>query len=960
MARTVKIVQASRLELRNVTTTEGTVEEYIIITGSPAVVLVDEDEVEGARLEYNKTRRKLRVVGAGSFKSKTETVAGKDFDVDLETQGLQGSDVFIATEDIDIVGISCERLPGQLEVQSGYFSPCARCGTSTDAYGFRASNITLYPGDRLIARDVTILLGGVPVFYLPIVVVFLNDPTRQPRFEINQTSTTDGTTVDLDLPFTISDFGAGFTLLRYFEKRTPAFGFGVDLTLYDIFSGSNRTRLFFMALPPPVGNPGGAQFAYQVTATGEVLLRVGVDPEDELPPLRYELNINRVDSGISEANDLRGVTGENKRSNFSVRLTLENENYLAQLETRGFWDHRDLPIPGDQVSEATYNAGLPRGVLYLPEFRFTARGNLLPKFDVFSVTAWGFTLGIVTAPFDPLNTSARRLAGNGPYVSAGKLSFNWGVGLDVAPWQEARVNGTATFRGQYYSTSNPDPTDPNAYGDPERNITFGANLSFRQSLFANAVDFNAAYAYTIAEGESPFAFDKIPTRPPNSSLTLGLNARPFPWAGASFGQRIEFTRLANPLDPLTFSLTLNPAPINAAFTSSFDWDTNMPVAYSVSLGNSVPSGVNFSVQTGYQFAQRLTPNFVPRWDDLRFTVGYRSPDAGRFSASLSFVQNLNNGEIRGWTASSLWILGSTENPVTLNLTQTLTPPQYSNIAPSPPQEYARLNGSFSLRFQNYTLNLTNNLDFKPFTFSPSTPQPNSNFSVSLSGTEPLPWSLTFNSTVDLATFELFRPSLIGSIGTRAEVQGGAFEFNLSFLLQLPWRDQTDWRISSASLNFGWDVLPGFSMFGNVTYSRTLEGGFFKDSFVFNPFGVSLGFAQIGSQRPNVFFALYIAGRYEYSDNPAEQGQRPIFTPGTVAGVTTSSSGGSFPSDFRPVFVMRYDQCCYAIQIVVDGTPKEGVNFSFSIILPFGKQDLFTTSATEGVRFPILPFIPPLK
>ena len=65
-ARTVKIVQASRLELRNVTLPDGAIEEYIIITGAPAVVLIDADEVSGERLEYNKTRRKLRVIGNGS------------------------------------------------------------------------------------------------------------------------------------------------------------------------------------------------------------------------------------------------------------------------------------------------------------------------------------------------------------------------------------------------------------------------------------------------------------------------------------------------------------------------------------------------------------------------------------------------------------------------------------------------------------------------------------------------------------------------------------------------------------------------------------------------------------------------------------------------------------------------------------------------------------------------------
>ena len=51
LARTVKIVQASKLELRNVTLPDGAIEEYIIITGAPAVVLIDQDEVSGERLK---------------------------------------------------------------------------------------------------------------------------------------------------------------------------------------------------------------------------------------------------------------------------------------------------------------------------------------------------------------------------------------------------------------------------------------------------------------------------------------------------------------------------------------------------------------------------------------------------------------------------------------------------------------------------------------------------------------------------------------------------------------------------------------------------------------------------------------------------------------------------------------------------------------------------------------------
>ena len=974
LASTVKIVQASRLELRNVTLPDGSIEEYIIITGNPAVVQIDADEVSGERLEYNKTRRKLRVIGNGSFKSKTETVAGKDFDVDLESQGLQGADVFIATQDIDIIGIACQRLPGQLEIQDGYFSPCARCGKEQDAYGFKANEITLYPGDRLIARNVTILAGGVPVFYLPIVVIFLNDPSRQPRLDLNQTSGSDGVTVDLDLPFTISDFGQGFTLLRYFEKRTPAFGFGVDLTLYDLFGGSNRSRFFFMALPPPVGSTSGVQLAYQVSGAGEIPLTGTVDTEDEFPGLRYDVQINRVDSGITKRTDLRGVSGENKRSNFSLLLSLETNLYAVQLETRGFLDHRDAPVAGDPLSLAAYNASLPGVAQFLPELRFSARGGLLPKLGPISLSAWGVTLGYVVAPFNAFNPSARRAAGDSPYVSAGKFSVNWTLGLDAPLWDGARVNGSSGFRGQYYSTRNPDATDPLLDGDFERNIAFNLGLNFSQSLFSNAVTFNAAYNYSISEGESPFAFDRVAQRRPTSSLSLGLRAAPFTWLNFGAAQRFEFTRLQNPYDPFTLNLGISPTPISANLGASYDWKTNKPIGYNLSLQNTVSSGLSFSAQTGYRFSDPLNPAFVPLWDDLRFTLGYRTPDA-RFSAGLGVTQNLNNGEIRFFTLNSSLILGERDAPITINLNQTLTPPQYSNLAPNLPQPYARLSGSLSARWQRrseagadpqdltaqlepqtFTLTFEDSLDFAPYTFAPNTPFPNSRVALTLTGTAPLPWSLRLSAGVDLATVEFYQPTLSGQISSKSDTQGGLFEFALNFQLLLPWRNQDDWRFSSVSLSGAWDVLPGFSIFSSVTYSRTLNSGVFRDRFNLNPIGFSFAFSEAGSTRPSVFFAVLLRGTYEFSDAPGST--LPTYTP--PPSNVGSSSSVPFLSDLRPIFVLTFDQCCYSVVFTFDSTQQAGINFSISLILPFGKQDIFTDSPIDGVRFPILPFIPAIR
>ena len=63
-ARTVKIISADTLELRQV---DG--QELVIITGEAVELRVDDDVVRARRVEFNRTRRVLTLVGAASYRS---------------------------------------------------------------------------------------------------------------------------------------------------------------------------------------------------------------------------------------------------------------------------------------------------------------------------------------------------------------------------------------------------------------------------------------------------------------------------------------------------------------------------------------------------------------------------------------------------------------------------------------------------------------------------------------------------------------------------------------------------------------------------------------------------------------------------------------------------------------------------------------------------------------------------
>jgi hypothetical protein len=990
-AKKIEIIQAQRLEFRNVTTPDGKIEEYVTITGNPAIVRIEKDELEANRIEFNKTKRKLYIVGQGVLRGEKETIAGVDFVVDTSDNSLEGVDVLIATTDIDVVGISVERLPGQLEVQNGYFSPCSRCGKVGDAYGFRAGSLTLFPGDRLIARDVTILIAGEPILYLPIMIVLLSEPSRQPRWVIrvggldlggnsSGGATATGSSlpnVELDLPFTTGDFGLGFTLLRYYGDRNPAFGFGVDWTLLDLFGGVNKSRVFFIALPPPPGIVGtsdyfGAPLAYRLESAGTFDITPGSDPEDALPSVRYSFSLSRQDEGIIRNEDLRGVTGPQRRTDFGAKFNFDTAGYGLELELSSYFLNRDLPYRAIEPSRLfPYQIYVPPNTLYFPEFRFTAKDSLLPKYGGLGVQNFSITIGVLTAPYNRLNRSATFAADSYTgLITAGKFDLKYGLGFNIIPWDGASFSSSFRFEGRYYSTRNPDSNLPiatqrlNPTGEFERNVDVQLNARFSQAIFKDLarVDFTADYGST--SGESPFAFDAVSLREPALRTGLTLGYKPLAWLGFTLSDSASFTATKSKLDPAQFSVSLTPVFGNLTLGASYNLETGILQAWNLNGSLIAPFGITLRFGTG----QNLNPNFPVSstlfYRFLPFTLDavFNSSDGGKFSAFANFVQDLNpDGRVQNFGVGFTWRFGDAENPYALSFNQSLRPAQ-SDTGANSLSAYSTLQGSLRFTWRGLSVAFENTLDFKPFFYLKQTQtipaggnpnliqyglSPNSFINLTVSGDAPLIWSLGFSSKLDLQSFEFYQPTLRGSLDT--STQGSSFDLGLGFIFQLPYRDQNDFRLSSLRLQFGWDVLPGFSISGSITYARNLNSttGIFTDSFNFTPLAFTTAFASLGSDKPDVFFSVLLQGTYDFDDDP-KNGGIPVFN---------SSANRTL---WRPIFILTYDLCCYTLQFKLDTTPEKGAIFTFSFILPFGGKQDALISDEKGLRFPILPFIPPIK
>ncbi len=411
----IRILEAERLEIR----TEGEEEVYILV-GRPVRLEREGEAIEAARVVYLKAQGRLRLLEGVRYKDREgRLIEAEELLLDLKTEGFEGVEVRLEAKNLLLTGPLCQRAAGAILLERGYATPCKACGHEVPDYAFRAQEIVLYPGDRVVARGVVLLWREEPLLELPALVLFLSE--RQPRLEFGMDA--EGFFFKSALPY-VSPWGIGFTLLNYFGGR--GYGFGLD----HIGLGEAKERYFFLHTPLEAFQ---YRLQYELRRPMEALL-AQVERDDTREKLtRLRLEASREERATPPH------TG--------------NWRYALRLE--GFLDHDPATPP-------------PRTLQRLPEAEVSA-----PTFreGPFSL-GFGLTLGYYQAETNPLNRSAQAL---GPYAGAFRGVVTHTETLSLAPWTGGSLGLQNRYRGFFYSTQNPT-------GEYERQIDWTLEARFRQDL----------------------------------------------------------------------------------------------------------------------------------------------------------------------------------------------------------------------------------------------------------------------------------------------------------------------------------------------------------------------------------------------------------------------------------------------------------------------------------------------
>ena len=550
----------SSLEIRNAVLPSGEEVQYYVVRGLPVTITIDDDQtVVAEHLEIDLTNDLIRIIGFGSITTAEESFSGENLVVNLDDESFTGKDVLIVTEAIDVLGVDAERVPGQIDVLSGTFSPCSRCEQQVQDFGFRARRLELYPGDRLVAFNVTVVIREFPVLFLPLLVVPLAPPDRQPQLTLTQGTETERANVFVDWPYVSGPNALGTFSLRYYADIMPGEGnfFSNNLlggSVQASYLGGGINHRFYTDIGAGVFDFFYVPSFIDYVGSGADRLPTDKTRDEFTLRFRYDTAPELSDQDLVTTNVLfeRDDARLQRIAEYGVSLSRTFGRVRATVNTQGFIDLD----PDDDVDTPSYDGAEP--------LRTPAALDFRAEDEPFSIGPFRFSnLRLNMGVFEDQSNPTNRSAASRFRVSAGRVLEQHSITLEpLNPWTGLSISGSTDFLGQYYSTQ-------------ERFVDWYTRLEISQT-FGNSGSFNLNFERDIQEGETPFLFDS-PANPRNIiRMDPSLTFNPAPWLSFSTRGGYVFVYDVRPdaegFDPIITNLSLfnNSSWFSLSFENTYD------------------------------------------------------------------------------------------------------------------------------------------------------------------------------------------------------------------------------------------------------------------------------------------------------------------------------------------------------------------------------------------------------
>ncbi|MGH7661337.1 MAG: hypothetical protein ACRENA_10545 [Vulcanimicrobiaceae bacterium] len=493
------------------------------------------------------------------------------------------------------------------------------CQNPHAGYHMEAKNFELRPNDKLIARKVTVYLGPLAVFYIPVLVVSLASrhlPRQSSFLPLVGYDQTEGFWIKTRFGFGSTQYFAGYYRVEYFTKL--GLGFGINFTV----GTRNHRRVtsvdFYRSPPKPSG--GSNNF----TLNDQEILSYHMKSQEQIqyisnygpfvtgqPPaltlggsLSYtgsrateQVTFQHYSQGSQQGSMNLGYTETvNFRSNITdalnVGMTRNFNSFAGQSTSVGSTHLQDLfnyttPWALYSLNFDKTLSQTPTGTDIEPEFSLQPRA-LFPNERVVPVTMQ-FLFGQYTVPQQPFS------------ATRGLLSMNFGPA--VAHFWNSDLS--ATLRVQQYE-----------YSTGDLKATINQQLTFTTPFGNHVLN---AITYNEANSNGPT------TEPFQTFDVIGGNTHGAQDVVQFYNKNVWVLRLADgtsfnrQAQPVSYSLTTRPS-LRSYLSVAGSW---------------VPGAGNGFEQTQYQW---ITPFGYKT--DLQFAATENWKERGKITDKVVYLRRI--------------------------------------------------------------------------------------------------------------------------------------------------------------------------------------------------------------------------------------------------------------------------------------------------------------------------------